>query len=101
MEAGAYRFDRKGFLMAASLNLKRSLASVLAAVLAIACTAVPAVQAHELDPSIYGPLVLVEAMYYDAGADEIRLDEGRIDYGRVTAAEVDKVRSGLAGLSDG
>lgn len=39
-------------------------------------------------------------MYYDAGADEIRLDEGRIDYGRVTTAEVDKVRSGLADLSD-
>lgn len=60
----------------------------------------PVVQAHELDPQIQGPLVLAEAMYYDAGADEVRLDEGKIDHDRVTAAEVNGVQAGLANLSD-
>ncbi|AWB85100.1 hypothetical protein C3E79_07295 [Corynebacterium liangguodongii] len=39
-------------------------------------------------------------MYYDAGADAIRLDQRSIDYSRVTPAEVEEVRSGLEKLSD-
>lgn len=86
--------------MTVSSNMKKNLAGVLAAALATAGTVAPAAQAQELDPDVQGPLALSEAVYYDAGADEFRLNEGKIDHDRVTAAEVDTAESELADLSD-
>ena len=62
----------------------------------------PLAQAHEQhqNPHIKGPLVLAESMYYDALADEIRLDTRVLDYERVTPAEVGLIRSGLEKPSD-
>lgn len=83
---------------------KRSIAAISSSILlAIGTTTAvvsPAVQAHDLDSNIQGPLVLTEAIYYDAEADELRLSEDQIDYSRVTESEVDQARSGLANLSD-
>ncbi|WP_246819238.1 chromosome partitioning protein ParB [Corynebacterium sp. HMSC04H06] len=81
-------------------NPKKGIASALAAAMVTTGAAAPAAQANELDSNIQGPLVLAEAMYYDAGEDEIRLDEGKIDHDRVTAEEVDQVEAGLADLTD-
>lgn len=79
---------------------RKELAGALAAALVATAAAVPSAHGSELEPTIRGPLVLAEATYYDAGTDEIRLDERSIDSSRVTAAEVDAVRLGLETLSD-
>lgn len=81
-------------------KLRNNLAGVLSAVLVTSAAATPVVQASESDVSVQGPLSLAEVMYYDSGADEIRLIENQIDYDRVTKAEVDQIKSGLTDLSD-
>ena len=79
---------------------RTGLAAALTAALVTTAVAVPSAHAREVDPQIRGPLVLAEAMYFDAGTDEIRLDERSIDSSRVTEAEVDTVRRGLTQLTD-
>ncbi|CCE54339.1 MAG: chromosome partitioning protein ParB [Corynebacterium sp.] len=86
--------------MTVSSNLRKSLAGMLAATLVTAGTVAPAAQAQESDPDVQGPMALAEAVYYDEGADEFRLNEAKIDHDRVTAAEIDTAESELAGLSD-
>lgn len=81
-------------------KLRNNLAGVLSAVLVTSAAATPVAQASESDVNVQGPLSLAEVMYYDSDADEIRLIENQIDYDRVTKAEVEKIKSGLADLSD-
>lgn len=66
--------------MTVSSNLRKGLAGILAATLVTTGTIAPAAQAQDSDPDVQGPLALAEAVYYDEGADEFRLNEGKIDH---------------------
>lgn len=86
--------------MTVSSSLRNGLAGLLAAAVVTTGTVAPVAQAQESAPDVQGPVALAEAVYYDSGADEFRLNEDKIDHDRVTAAEIETAESELAGLSD-